>query len=629
MRKTKKQPSADKIPFAAAWRLNKKGLAFWWRLSPQLMTANLLTALFGAIRPYVALWFSARLLDEIATARRPDMLTKLALAALLTVSALAAAHCVASRQCTRYTASVNWFGFKRRFAQKLSDMDFSRMDAPATHALYDSIMQADNWHSWGLRNLHYRLQDGFSGLFRVLGALALCVSQFASQVTAAGWGWLDSPLAGLGLLAALLGIILLAPYCARRSAAYSSRANEEATQTNRLFVAYGNPPAGTDRAMDIRIYRQQEFLPVKMETGCKMFNSRTGLLAAYSRGPMGAFEALSGAASCSFTLVAYLFVCLKAWAGAFGVGAVTQYVGAITGFAAGLSQLFTTAAKLQINLPYLQKALDFLELPNEMYQGSLNVEKRSDRNYDVEFRDVSFRYPGADAWALRHVSFKFRVGQRLAVVGENGSGKTTFIKLLCRLYDPTEGAILLNGIDIRKYNYDQYKAIFSVVFQDFQLLAQPLGQNVAANTRVDAARAVNCLRKAGLDSAWLDRQPHGLDTWLYRVFEKDGVEISGGEAQKIAIARALYKNAPFIVLDEPTAALDPVAEAEVYAGFDALIEDRTAIYISHRLSSCRFCDTITVFDAGQMVQSGTHEALVEAADGKYAQMWQAQAQYYV
>lgn len=351
MRKTKKQLSADKIPFAAAWRLNKKGLAFWWRLSPQLMTANLLTALFGAIRPYVALWFSARLLDEIATARRPDMLTKLALAALLTVSALAAAHCVASRQCTRYTASVNWFGFKRRFAQKLSDMDFSRMDAPATHALYDSIMQADNWHSWGLRNLHYRLQDGFSGLFRVLGALALCVSLFASQVTAAGWGWLDSPLAGLGLLAALLGIILLAPYCARRSAAYSSRANEEATQTNRLFVAYGNPPAGTDRAMDIRIYRQQEFLPVKMETGCKMFNSRTGLLASYSRGPMGAFEALSGAASCSFTLVAYLFVCLKAWAGAFGVGAVTQYVGAITGFAAGLSQLFTTAAKLQINLP--------------------------------------------------------------------------------------------------------------------------------------------------------------------------------------------------------------------------------------------------------------------------------------
>lgn len=628
MHKTTKQSRADRIPFSTAWRLNKKGLSFWWRLSPQLMTFTLFTALFDAVRPYVALWFSARLLDEIAGAHRADMLVRLALAALLTASALAVIHCVASRQHTRYSASVNWFGFKRRFAQKLSDMDFSRMDDPATRALYDSIMQMDTWNSWGLRHLLYRLRDGFAGLFRILGALALCVSLFVSRVTISGWGWLDSPLVGLGLLAVLLGIVLLAPYCARRSMTYTSRASEAATLSNRIFMAYGNPPAGTDRAMDIRIYRQQHFLPVKMEYGGKFFSS-TSLWASSARGPMGAFEALGGAASRSFTLVAYLFVCLKAWAGAFGVGAVTQYVGAITGFAAGLSQLFTTVAQLQINLPYMQKALDFLELPNEMYQGSLNVEKRSDRNYDVEFRDVSFRYPGADAWALRHVSFKFRVGQRLAVVGENGSGKTTFIKLLCRLYDPTEGAILLNGIDIRKYNYDQYKAIFSVVFQDFQLLAQPLGQNVAANTRVDAARAVNCLHKAGLDSAWLDRQPHGLDTWLYRVFEEDGVEISGGEAQKIAIARALYKNAPFIVLDEPTAALDPVAEAEVYAGFDALIEDRTAIYISHRLSSCRFCDTIAVFDAGQMVQSGTHEALVEAADGKYAQMWQAQAQYYV
>lgn len=628
MRKKTKQPKDGKMSFSAACRLYKEGLGFWWQLSPKLVTVQLLSALLGAVRPYVAVWFSARLLDEIATTRRPEMLARLAVAALLTAAVLASLHCVASRQSTRYAASVDWYGFKRRFAQKLADMDFSRLDDPATRALYDSVMQADNWHSWGLRNLRYLLREGVTGLFKVVGALVLCVSLFASRVTAPGWGWLDSPLALLGLLTALLGMVLLAPYCARRSLAYSSRANEEATLGNRMFMAYGSPPAGADRAMDIRTYRQEDFLTVKMASGCQAF-STTGTLARCSRGPLGAFEALGGAAGRSFTLVAYLYVCLKAWAGAFGVGAVTQYVGAITGFAGGLSQLFTTMAQLRVNLPYLQKALDFLKLPNEMYQGSLNVEKRSDRNYEVEFRDVSFRYPGADAWALRHVNFKFRVGERLAVVGENGSGKTTFIKLLCRLYDPTEGEILLNGIDIRKYNFDQYKAIFSVVFQDFQLLGQPLGQNVAAGSRVDTARAASCLHKAGLDDAWLAKQPHGLDTWLYRDFEEDGVEISGGEAQKIAIARALYKDAPFIVLDEPTAALDPVAEAEVYAGFDALIEDRTAIYISHRLSSCRFCDTIAVFDAGHVVQSGVHETLVADAGGKYAQLWQAQAQYYV
>ena len=185
-----------------------------------------------------------------------------------------------------------------------------------------------------------------------------------------------------------------------------------------------------------------------------------------------------------------------------------------------------------------------------MYQGSLTTEKRADRNYQVEFRDVSFRYPGSDRWALRHVDLKFRIGSRLAVVGPNGSGKTTFIKLLCRLYDPTEGEILLNGIDIRKYRYQDYIGIFSVVFQDFRLLALPLGENVAGAAEYDRGRAARCLADAGFETR-LDAMPKGLDTSLYKDLDKEGVNVSGGEAQKIAIARALYKDAPFIVLDEP------------------------------------------------------------------------------
>ena len=273
-------------------------------------------------------------------------------------------------------------------------------------------------------------------------------------------------------------------------------------------------------------------------------------------------------------------------------------------------------------------AIDFLRryVPNSTYQGSLTTEKRSDRKYEIEFKAVYFRYPGTSTWALRHVSMKFDVGGRLAVVGENGSGKTTFIKLLCRLYDPDEGEIRLNGIDIRKYRYDNYLALFSVVFQDFQLLAQPLGANVAAAEDYDRERAARCLEKAGF-GARLAELLNGLDTCLYRDFEEDGVEISGGKAQKIALARVLYQDAPFIVLDEPTAALDPEAEAEVYTKFNDIVEDKTAIYISHRLSSCRFCDEIAVFDHGQVVQQGNHDALVEA-EGKYQALWEAQAQYY-
>ena len=222
---------------------------------------------------------------------------------------------------------------------------------------------------------------------------------------------------------------------------------------------------------------------------------------------------------------------------------------------------------------------------------------------------------------------KFDIGKRLAVVGMNGSGKTTFIKLLCRLYDPTEGVILLNGIDIRKYNYREYMDIFSVVFQDFKLFALKLGENVAASVSYEQDRVVDCLEKAGF-SERLAKLENGIETYLYKDYQKDGVEVSGGEAQKIAIARALYKDAPFIVLDEPTAALDPIAEAEIYSKFDEIAGDKTAIYISHRLSSCKFCDEILVFHKGAVIQQGTHEELVADTQGKYHELWHAQAQYY-
>ncbi len=222
---------------------------------------------------------------------------------------------------------------------------------------------------------------------------------------------------------------------------------------------------------------------------------------------------------------------------------------------------------------------------------------------------------------------KFEIGKRLAVVGMNGSGKTTFIKLLCRLYDPTEGVILSNGIDIRKYNYREYMDIFSVVFQDFKLFALKLGENVAASVSYEQDRVVDCLEKAGF-SERLAKLENGIETYLYKDYQKKGVEISGGEAQKIAIARALYKDAPFIVLDEPTAALDPIAEVEIYSKFDEIAGDKTAIYISHRLSFCKFCDEILVFHNGVVIQQGTHEELVADAQGKYYELWHAQAQYY-
>ena len=239
---------------------------------------------------------------------------------------------------------------------------------------------------------------------------------------------------------------------------------------------------------------------------------------------------------------------------------------------------------------------------------------------------MSYSYPGAAVPALSHDSFRLEPGKKIAVVGMNGSGKTTMVKLLCRLYDPDGGRVMLNGRNVREYDYEEYLRRFSVVFQDFQLLALPLGENVAGTKDYDAARAQDCLEKAGFGKR-LRRMKNDLSTFLYRNMDQEGVEISGGEAQKIALARALYKDAPIVVLDEPTAALDPVSEHEVYSGFRNLVGGRTSIFISHRLSSCRFCDEILVFHQGQLVQRGSHEELVKE-EGLYASMWRAQAQYY-
>ena len=470
-------------------------------------------------------------------------------------------------------------------------------------------------------------KDFLNGLLGVLGGVGLTVGLFLSKVpeTAGSLTILNSPVFLLLFAAVLIGINLFAGRLYGKIAEINNNLSRNATFGNRLFSYLWDFPIRKETRLDVRIYDQQSILSNLLSTD-KTF-TYDGAFGQASRGPIGIRSALALGSTAITTGFIYLFTCLKAWAGAFDVGSLTQYVGAATALANAIFCLLQTYGSLQANSEHLETTFRYLDLPNAMYQGSLTTEKRADRNYQVEFKNVSFKYPGSEAWALRNVSMKFQIGKRLAIVGENGSGKTTFIKLLCRLYDPQEGEILLNGIDIRKYRYDDYMGIFSIVFQDFQLISQSLGSNVAGSIDYDPQRVKQALADAGFGPR-LESLPKGLDTQLYKDYGEDGIEVSGGEAQKIAIARALYKDAPFIILDEPTAALDPMAEAEIYAKFNEISGDKTAIYISHRLSSCKFCDEILVFDRGSILQQGTHEALLEQASGKYAQLWNAQAQYY-
>lgn len=306
------------------------------------------------------------------------------------------------------------------------------------------------------------------------------------------------------------------------------------------------------------------------------------------------------------------------------IGDFTLYLGLSGTFSATLTGFLNSLGGFRKCSMSTDDFRSFLAFPEEDAAGLPLPEGK----LTFEFRNVSYRYKGAEGYALKNLDLTLEAGKRLAVVGMNGAGKTTFIKLLLRLYEPTEGEILLNGTDIRKFRRRDYYRLFSPVFQNVELFAFPMCENVsmASPERTDRELAQDCLERAGLGDK-VRELPDGADTQLLKVLYDDGVDLSGGERQKLALARALYKNAPVVVLDEPTAALDPLAEYELYRSFDDMIQDKSAVYISHRLSSTRFCDEVAMFIGGELVEYGTHEELL-ARGGEYSKMFEIQAQYY-
>ncbi len=617
----------EKISITEAYRLNKRALGIWWRQSPGILLSLMACSIATAIIPLVEIYLSARIINELAGERDTQVLIKLVIAVLVIVSVLNLFKGCFDRWKNSKHACIHYIQMKV-YSDKLLSMDFCSTQDPETGELLSQIQQNDRWSGWGLRRFIEDAEKLIKAFIQICGSIALTVTLFSLPIPegAGAIVVLNRPVFSVIIVLIMLAVTIISPALSNKANGYWVKCAEDAKAGNRAFSFYGFMGYDRERALDIRMNRQEILCGKYQRESASAFSPKSKI-ADYAKGPMGALSAASAAVSYVFTAIVYIFVCLKAWGGAFGVGSVTQYVNAITSLSKGVVEFLSTLGYMRYNASFLRKSFEFLGIPNVMYKGSLTVEKRSDRKYEIEFRDVSFKYPGSDAWALRHVSMRFRIGERLAVVGQNGSGKTTFIKLLCRLYDPTEGEILLNGIDIRKYDYKEYISIFSIVFQDFKLFAFQLGQNVASGINPQKEKVEECLREAGFLERY-EKLPEGIDTFLYKDFEDKGVEVSGGEAQKIAIARALYKDAPFIILDEPTAALDPVAEMEIYSKFNEIVGDKTAVFISHRLSSCRFCDEIAVFHEGQVVQQGRHEALVEDALGKYHELWNAQAQYY-
>lgn len=512
--------------------------------------------------------------------------------------------------------------------QKVMTMDFVRLENTDTQNRFSNADNQVENNNAGIPALCKYVIYSIGGLFLIITGVILIIPMvFVKPVTTAGfsgfiqsiWGFLAVVI--ITVLLEMLKSLVINP---KAILGFEKLQNDKKViQANRADGFFSNYILRNYRnGKEIRIYSQQNLIDKELDKARDEIAE--GWFKAYKSAMLPNF--LCQVVNILTKALMYGFAVMRAASGMLSPGEVIAFALYFEKISAGVSDLSDFYGLLKITPTFCKKYFDFLDIPDEKYKGTIPTEKRDDNEYEFEFKHVWFKYPDSEEYTLKDINLKWRIGEKMALVGKNGCGKSTLVKLLCRLYDPTEGEITLNGIDIRKYKYEEYMELFSVVFQDSKLFSFSLAENVAADTEYDPERVTDCVIRAGLGDR-LKTMENGIETCLYKDFDENGVEISGGEAQKLCLARAIYKGSPFIVLDEPTAALDPISEYDIYTKFNGIVGTRTAIYISHRLSSCRFCDDITVLDNGRIIERGSHEKLI-AKGGIYTAMWAAQAEYY-
>ena len=575
------------------------------------------SAFAAATLPYLSLFFSARILNLLlAKSYRACLYTVVVF--LLTQYGLG----LFEKICRQYLDGQKELCLARteqKITAKALELEFEKFEKTET---MDAIRRT-NVSSMGSGNVGDQLiviHTLITSLLSVLYALFFLLRLFLLSDSSRN-NFFTSSFSMLALLL-LCGVQLaLSSRINRRSTQKKIELNQGNDHSNSVANYLVNVMLEERRADDIRIGHLDHFLDVQFGKAMEHF---LPMYLDFAR-----FSAITDGKNALLSLLsnfaAYLVIGARALYGVLPIGDVLLYAGSVTRAMSDLQTFLATGSEFDYINSYLSTYEDFIAQPSMAYDGTLPIEKRDDGQYEFAFHDVSFSYPGTNIPVLEHVTLSFAVGEKTALVGRNGAGKTTLIKLLCRLYEPTSGYITLNGIDIRKYSYKEYTQAFSVVFQDFHLFSLPLDENIAAGTEIDEAALQSSLAKVGLTDR-VQQLPQGVRTRLYPN-HGSGVDLSGGEAQRTAIARALYKDAPFVILDEPTAALDPIAEAEIYKQFSQMTAGKTAVYISHRMSSCKFCDRIIVLDHGRIAEDGTHDTLL-ANHGIYANLYETQAQYY-
>ena len=576
------------------------------RRYPMFFVKEGLKTLISILQPFLGILVTPLLVDELCNARSVERIVQYVAIIVVGECLLQTAASWLDTVLQKYQQRLDNY-FAMQLGMHSMGLDFQLTEDKKALDQLEKAKTGMAWYSGGVYGIAEQVFMFFGNCFKIGGFVTLIV--------------VNAPvLLAVILVYALIGLFITNKCNKIELAAYGSL-----SKLNRLFSYFGWEIVDFRYGKDIRLYQARELMLHKWKT-----NTDASIGVWRQQGDSTyPHQMIRSAADVVRQLITYAYVGILAIRKVFSIGIFTQMIETAGALDATLGGLTWNITELIKRCNYAYEYVLFMEYPEAIPKGTAHVEKKQHR---IEFRNVAFSYPGTDKKVLDGINITVEPGEHLSIVGLNGAGKTTFIKLLCRLYDPTSGEILLDGKNIKDYDYAEYMEQFAPVFQDFKLFGFTMGENVLLKetelqTPAERQKLDALLKQVELDGM-VGRLSKGADTTLFKMFEEDGVEPSGGEQQKLAIARALYKNAPVIILDEPTAALDPIAEYEIYRQFHTLVGDKTAFYISHRLSSCRFCDRIAVFSDGEIAEYGSHDELAAVPGGIYAKMFEAQAQYY-
>lgn len=597
----------------------KRGLVFFNKIDNKLLKLEIVQSTLKVLLPYIPIYMASKIIDALVEKKNIEILMSYVLITIVSTLIIKAINNIILK---KYEIRREMFMKSHEIFMndKAFKMDFANLESKKNIDLRENIYGNMVGSYDGIIHFTYSIGEWFGGL--VSFAVAAILSFFSMGNV---FYYTKDSTSAYTLV--IFIIVLLSVW----ATAKCSRTSEKKIFENSTGILpvlkyehfyYDEYIFNNKAVQDIKMFQNGDFILHKLDSQVRKklveMERKSNDIDCKYKGLCNIISSLLGG-------MVYVFISIQAFYGLVSYGDVILSCGVINQLVTAFETLTWTTISIINNALYLELFFEYMDLPEVSEKKG---EKINGEELIVAFHNVSYRYEGSNEYALKNITLEIQPKKQIAFVGMNGSGKTTMVKLLCGLYKPTEGYITVNGVDLNKLDYEEYLKMISVVFQDFKLFSLPIGQNIGMNVNYDKKTVWECLEQVGLKER-IKNTYLQLESVLYHDFDKKGIEISGGEEQRLAIARALYKKSALIILDEPTAALDPVSETEIYSKFNEISKDKTTILISHRLSSCCICDLIVVFHEGKIVQLGEHKELLKDTSGKYYELWNAQAEYYV